>query len=137
VGKKEVKFQYLRQFFIETPPAVTDAGKPVRLGSFRISGEFHKPVEVNLVQARPSSEEAPHREARTRNPVRSVRRNRRQERQRVLIPSFLFRQEDGNCQVEIGGDPIWQSSKAGRRVGKNAPARQNERSARLPPRIKE
>jgi hypothetical protein len=25
VGKKEVKFQYLRQFFIETPPAVTDA----------------------------------------------------------------------------------------------------------------
>ena len=33
VGKEEVKFQYLRQFFIETPPTVTDAdGKPVPPG---------------------------------------------------------------------------------------------------------
>jgi hypothetical protein len=31
IGKEEVKLQYLRQFFIETPPIVTDAdGKAVR-----------------------------------------------------------------------------------------------------------
>jgi RNA polymerase sigma factor (sigma-70 family) len=48
VGKEEVKFQYLRQFFIETPPFVTDGeGKPVRLGGLTRLGT-HIPVEVNL-----------------------------------------------------------------------------------------
>jgi RNA polymerase sigma factor (sigma-70 family) len=49
VGKEEVKFQYLRQFFIETPPAVTDGkGKPVPLGKVDAGGLVHVPVEVNL-----------------------------------------------------------------------------------------
>ena len=48
VGKDEVKFQYLRQFFIETPPTVTDGeGKPVPLGGVTAFG-FHTPVEVTL-----------------------------------------------------------------------------------------
>jgi hypothetical protein len=48
VGKKEVKFEYLRQFFIETPPAATDgAGKPVPLGQVTAFG-IHLPVKVNL-----------------------------------------------------------------------------------------
>jgi RNA polymerase sigma factor (sigma-70 family) len=48
VGKEEVKFQYLRQFFIETPPTVTNgAGKPVRLASVTAFG-FHVPVDVTL-----------------------------------------------------------------------------------------
>ncbi len=50
VGKEEVKFQYLRQFFIETPPAVTDdKGKPVLLGKVDAGGLVHVPVDVNLV----------------------------------------------------------------------------------------
>jgi RNA polymerase sigma factor (sigma-70 family) len=49
VGKQEVRFQYLRQFFIETPPAVTDGGsKPVPLGRVTAGGLVHVPVEVNL-----------------------------------------------------------------------------------------
>ena len=50
VGKEAVKFEYLKQFFIDEPPSVTDGkGKAVRLfGSFEAGGQFHKPVEVNL-----------------------------------------------------------------------------------------
>jgi hypothetical protein len=49
VSKEAVKFQYLRQFFIERPPAVTDgAGKPVLLGGVTAFG-FHIPVDVNLL----------------------------------------------------------------------------------------
>jgi RNA polymerase sigma factor (sigma-70 family) len=48
VGKEEVKFQYVPQFLMEKPPAVTDGeDKPVHLGGVTIFG-FHKPVEVNL-----------------------------------------------------------------------------------------
>ena len=50
VGKEAVKFQYLRQFFIETPPTVTTGdGKPipVPLGQLTAFG-IHLPVEVNL-----------------------------------------------------------------------------------------
>jgi RNA polymerase sigma factor (sigma-70 family) len=48
VGKKEVKFRYLRQFFIEKPPAVTDAeGKPVPLLNVTAFG-IHIPVEVKM-----------------------------------------------------------------------------------------
>ena len=49
VGKEAVKFQYLREFFIETPPAVTDdKGKPVILPTVAVSGLIHLPVDVNL-----------------------------------------------------------------------------------------
>jgi RNA polymerase sigma factor (sigma-70 family) len=49
VGKEEVKFQYLKEFFIETPPAVTDGdGKPVPLGRRDAGGLVHVPAEVNL-----------------------------------------------------------------------------------------
>ena len=42
VGKEEVKFQYLREFFIENPPTVTDGeGKPVRLGRVSAFGTAH------------------------------------------------------------------------------------------------
>jgi hypothetical protein len=45
---EEVKFQYLRQFFIETPPAVTDGeGKPVPLPRVTCFG-IHIPVNVSL-----------------------------------------------------------------------------------------
>jgi hypothetical protein len=48
VSKETVKFQYLRQFFIETPPTVTDGeDKPVHLESVTCFG-FHVPVDVNL-----------------------------------------------------------------------------------------
>jgi RNA polymerase sigma factor (sigma-70 family) len=48
VGKEEIKFQYLRQFFIEKPPTVADGdGKPVPLGRLTVLGT-HIPVEVNL-----------------------------------------------------------------------------------------
>jgi RNA polymerase sigma factor (sigma-70 family) len=48
VGKEGVRFQYLRQFFIETPPAVTDGdGKPVPLGRLTAFG-IHIPVVVDL-----------------------------------------------------------------------------------------
>ncbi len=48
VGKEAVKFQYLRQFFIENPPTVKDSeGKPVPLATVTAFG-FHVPVEVTL-----------------------------------------------------------------------------------------
>ncbi len=48
VGKEEVKFQYLRQFFLEKPPTVTDGkDKPLSLGRVDAFGE-HFPVEVKL-----------------------------------------------------------------------------------------
>jgi RNA polymerase sigma factor (sigma-70 family) len=49
VGKEAVKFQYLREFFIETPPTVTGGkGKPVPLGRTDVLGIIHLPVDVNL-----------------------------------------------------------------------------------------
>ncbi len=49
VGKEEVKFQYLRQFFIETPPTVTDgAGKPVTQPHQLFKVGEHIPKEVTL-----------------------------------------------------------------------------------------
>ena len=49
VGREEVKFKYLRQFFIETPPAVTDGeGKPVPLEGFPTAMGIHIPREANL-----------------------------------------------------------------------------------------
>jgi RNA polymerase sigma factor (sigma-70 family) len=49
VGKEEVKFQYLRQFFIEKPPTITDGkGKPVPQPRYEAGGQVHIPVEVNL-----------------------------------------------------------------------------------------
>jgi RNA polymerase sigma factor (sigma-70 family) len=48
VGKKAVKFEYLRQFLDETPPTVTDAdGKAVPQAGVNVLG-FHVPVEVTL-----------------------------------------------------------------------------------------
>ena len=48
VSKKEVKFQYLREFFLETPPVVTDdEGKLVPIGVATAVGN-HLPLEVNL-----------------------------------------------------------------------------------------
>ena len=48
VGQEEVKFQYLNQFLIEKPPAVTDGeGKPIRLGGVTAYG-FHVPVDAAL-----------------------------------------------------------------------------------------
>jgi RNA polymerase sigma factor (sigma-70 family) len=48
VGKEEVTFEYLSQFFVENPPAVTDGqGKPVRLPRVSAEGE-HIAKEVNL-----------------------------------------------------------------------------------------
>jgi RNA polymerase sigma factor (sigma-70 family) len=48
VGKAEVTFQYLRQFFIENPPTVLDEkGKQVSLGRSTYLGS-HIPVDVNL-----------------------------------------------------------------------------------------
>ncbi len=49
VCKEAVKFQYLRQFFIERPPAVTDdKGNSVSLTSVSYAGGGHFPVEVTL-----------------------------------------------------------------------------------------
>jgi RNA polymerase sigma factor (sigma-70 family) len=49
VSKEEVKFQYLKEYFIETPPAVTDGkGKPVLLRRRDAGGLVHVPAEVNL-----------------------------------------------------------------------------------------
>ena len=48
VGKEAVKFEYLRQFFIENPPAAIDGeGKPVHRDGITAFG-IHIPVEVNL-----------------------------------------------------------------------------------------
>jgi uncharacterized protein (TIGR03067 family) len=47
-GKEKVKFQYLRKFFIENPPTVTDGGgKPIPLDGVTTFG-LHIPEEVNL-----------------------------------------------------------------------------------------
>jgi WD40 repeat protein len=48
VGNEAVSFQYVRQYFIENPPTVTDsAGKPVPLEKVRAFG-FHGFVDVTL-----------------------------------------------------------------------------------------
>jgi RNA polymerase sigma factor (sigma-70 family) len=48
VGKEEVAFRYVRQFFLENPPAVTDGkGKSVPLERVSVFG-FHALVPVNL-----------------------------------------------------------------------------------------
>jgi hypothetical protein len=48
-GKETVKFEYLRQFFMEMPPIVTDgAGKQFPRVRIEVSGEVHWPVEVSL-----------------------------------------------------------------------------------------
>jgi hypothetical protein len=48
VSKEAVRFEYLRQFFIENPPAVTyPQGEVVRLQRVQALG-FHTPREVNL-----------------------------------------------------------------------------------------
>ncbi|MDB5311565.1 MAG: sigE 18 [Gemmataceae bacterium] len=48
VGKEAVKFQYLKQFLDEKPPAVTDAdGKAVAQGGTSVFG-IHSPVDVTL-----------------------------------------------------------------------------------------
>jgi hypothetical protein len=48
VGKKAVRFEYLRQFLDENPPVVTDAnGKVVPQAAFEVLGE-HGPVHVTL-----------------------------------------------------------------------------------------
>ena len=48
VGKEAVKFEYLKQFLDETPPAVTDAGgKAIPQGASEVMG-FHVPVRVTL-----------------------------------------------------------------------------------------
>jgi hypothetical protein len=49
VGKEGVKFHFLRQFFIEALPAVTDGeGKRVPQPRYEVSGLVHVPVEVSL-----------------------------------------------------------------------------------------
>jgi RNA polymerase sigma factor (sigma-70 family) len=49
VGKEVVNFQYLRQFFISTPPAVTDGeGQPVPLEPFPTAFGRHIPQKVVL-----------------------------------------------------------------------------------------
>jgi RNA polymerase sigma factor (sigma-70 family) len=49
LGKEEVTFRYLKEFFIETPPTVTDdKGKAVPLGRRDAGGLVHVPVEVSL-----------------------------------------------------------------------------------------
>lgn len=48
-SKEEVQFEYLKEFFIETPPTVTDdKRKPVPLGRRDAGGLVHVPVKVNL-----------------------------------------------------------------------------------------
>ena len=49
VGKEAAKFQYLKEYFIETPPTATDGkGKLVPFERFDAGGD-HVPVVVNLV----------------------------------------------------------------------------------------
>ena len=50
VSKEDVKFQYLKEFFMETPPLVTGGdGKTIRLGGVDLLGSIvHIPVDVNL-----------------------------------------------------------------------------------------
>lgn len=53
VGKETVKFEYVKQFLDENPPAVTDAhGKTVRQGGPLVTGLIHVPVEVTLEPGR-------------------------------------------------------------------------------------
>jgi RNA polymerase sigma factor (sigma-70 family) len=52
VGKEGVKFQYLRKFFIENPPAVTDGeGKAVTLERVTVFG-LHIPEDVSLASGK-------------------------------------------------------------------------------------
>lgn len=50
VSKEAVKFQYLKEFFMEKPPTVTGGeGKTIRLGGVVLFGRLvHIPVDVNL-----------------------------------------------------------------------------------------
>src|SRR5262249_42043509 len=49
VGKEPVKFEYLREFFMETPPTATDSqGKPVLSGRVDVFGSIHLPLQVTL-----------------------------------------------------------------------------------------
>jgi hypothetical protein len=49
VGKEKVKFQYLKQFFIENPPIVKDAdGKTVPQINIEGGGLIHRPMEASL-----------------------------------------------------------------------------------------
>jgi RNA polymerase sigma factor (sigma-70 family) len=49
VGKEPVKFEYLKEFFMETPPTATDSqGKPVFSRLDGVLGMIHLPVEVTL-----------------------------------------------------------------------------------------
>ena len=50
VGKENVKFQYLKEFYMEKPPNVTGGeGKTIRFGGVDLFGRLvHIPVDVNL-----------------------------------------------------------------------------------------
>ena len=49
VGNKDVKFEYLRQYFNENPPVVTNAaGTKIPLKSSLVEGRRHESVEVTL-----------------------------------------------------------------------------------------
>ncbi len=50
VGNEDVKFRYLKEFFMEKPPTVTGGeGKTIRLGGVDLFGRLvHIPVDVNL-----------------------------------------------------------------------------------------
>jgi RNA polymerase sigma factor (sigma-70 family) len=50
VGNENVKFRYLKEFFMEKPPTVTGGeGKTIRLGGVNLFGRLvHIPVDVNL-----------------------------------------------------------------------------------------
>lgn len=50
VSKEDVKFRYLKEFFMEKPPTVTGGeGKTIRLGGVVLFGRLvHIPVDVNL-----------------------------------------------------------------------------------------
>src|SRR5262249_41845584 len=54
VSKKDVKFRYLKEFFMEKPPTVTGGeGKTIRLGGVILFGRLvHIPVDVNLAPGR-------------------------------------------------------------------------------------
>src|SRR5262249_11793892 len=49
VGKEPVKFEYLKEFFMETPPTAMDSqGKPVPSGLHCVLAFIHLPVEVTV-----------------------------------------------------------------------------------------
>ena len=49
VGKEAVKFEYLREYFVETPPTVTDAkGKSIPQPERIVMARLHQPVKVSL-----------------------------------------------------------------------------------------